>query len=92
VKDISYYKENAEENYTTTPISVLRYISALEAATKTGFFWDDEAIAYFKSKNKPGCEGDYIRAITDFVCNNFTWQDSETYQELIEDLISKTRR
>jgi hypothetical protein len=131
VKDISYYKENAEENYTTTPVSVLRYISVLEAATKksidsekllakisekitgaktselrnlyhevydiikqedAGFFWDDETIAYFKSKNKPGCEGDYIRAITDFVKSDCTLEDGETYQELIEDLISKTRR
>jgi hypothetical protein len=30
VKDISYWKKNCEENYITTPISVLRYISELE--------------------------------------------------------------
>ena len=30
VKDLSYYKANAEENYLAVPISVLRYISELE--------------------------------------------------------------
>lgn len=29
-KDINYWKQNGEENYITTPISVLRYISELE--------------------------------------------------------------
>ena len=29
-KDLEYYRKNAEEDYTTTPISVLRYISELE--------------------------------------------------------------
>jgi hypothetical protein len=30
VKDLSYYKANAEEDYLAVPISVLRYISELE--------------------------------------------------------------
>ena len=30
IKDLGYYKSNAEEDYLTTPISVLRYISELE--------------------------------------------------------------
>ena len=29
-KDLKYYKENAEEDYLTTPISVLRYIGELQ--------------------------------------------------------------
>lgn len=29
-KDLKYYKENAEEDYLTTPISVLRYIGEAE--------------------------------------------------------------
>ena len=29
-KDLSYYKSNAEDDYISTPISVLRYISELE--------------------------------------------------------------
>lgn len=30
VKDLAYYKANAEEDYLQVPISVLRYISQLE--------------------------------------------------------------
>jgi hypothetical protein len=31
IKDLDYYKSNAEEDYIKTPISVLRYISELES-------------------------------------------------------------
>lgn len=31
-KDLNYYKTNCEEDYLTTPISVLRYITELEEA------------------------------------------------------------
>lgn len=34
-KDLEYYKNNAEENYANTPISVLRYITELEEKTFT---------------------------------------------------------
>jgi hypothetical protein len=30
IKDLNYWKENCAENYMTTPISVLRYITELE--------------------------------------------------------------
>ena len=30
MKDLNYWKNNAKENYITTPISVLRYITELE--------------------------------------------------------------
>lgn len=30
VNTVEYYKQNAEENYATTPISVLKYITVLE--------------------------------------------------------------
>lgn len=30
IKDLEYWKDNPEEDYITTPISVLRYISELE--------------------------------------------------------------
>lgn len=33
-KDLEYYRKNAEEDYLTTPISVLRYISEMEAALR----------------------------------------------------------
>lgn len=39
MKDLNYYKNNAEENYIQTPISVLRYITELEKqAPKKQFF------------------------------------------------------
>ena len=31
---MEYYRKNAEENYLTTPISVLRYISEMEATLR----------------------------------------------------------
>lgn len=31
-KNLDYYRKNAEEDYLTTPISVIRYISEMEAA------------------------------------------------------------
>ena len=34
-KDLAYWKNNAEENYTTTPISVLKYIYKLEEHIET---------------------------------------------------------
>lgn len=34
VKDLEYWKNNAEEDYVKTPISVLRYISELEKEVK----------------------------------------------------------
>jgi len=33
-KDLEYYRKNAEEDYLTTPISVLRYISEMEEALR----------------------------------------------------------
>ena len=39
MKDLNYWKNNAEEDYITTPISVLRYITELEKkAPKKQFF------------------------------------------------------
>jgi hypothetical protein len=49
-KDLEYYRKNAEEDYLTTPISVLRYISELEAAVK---WMDNERL---KDQNY-GCYG-----------------------------------
>jgi len=33
-KDLEYYRKNAEEDYLTTPISVLRYITEMEQALR----------------------------------------------------------
>lgn len=47
-KDLAYWKANAEENYMTTPISVLRYITELETALeeKSGYSYDQVQDAY----------------------------------------------
>ena len=34
MKDLKYYKDNCEEDYIKTPISVLRYITELEKKNK----------------------------------------------------------
>jgi len=34
IKDLAYWENNCEENYLTTPISVLRYITELEKSIK----------------------------------------------------------
>ena len=36
-KDLKYYRENAEEDYLTTPISVLRYIGMIESRVNSQF-------------------------------------------------------
>ena len=42
VKDLKYWKNNAEEDYLTTPISVLKYISELEKLTPIELPSDEE--------------------------------------------------
>jgi len=42
VKDLNYWKNNAEEDYLTTPISVLKYISELEKLTLIELPSDEE--------------------------------------------------
>jgi len=41
-KDINYWKNNCEEDYMTTPISVLRYISELEKLVPQQEISDEE--------------------------------------------------
>ena len=56
VKDIAYWKNNAEEDYLKVPISVLRYISELE---KTMYSEEDMAesfIACWKANVPEGIE------------------------------------
>jgi hypothetical protein len=37
IKNLNFFKQNAKENYITTPISVLRYISELEKQLKLAY-------------------------------------------------------
>lgn len=57
IKDLQYYKENAEENYLTTPISVLRYITELEQALQlqqTGVSGRSEQLSCFLYQDERG--------------------------------------
>lgn len=47
VKDLNYWKNNAEEDYLTTPISVLKYISELEKVTPIELPSDEEIDNHF---------------------------------------------
>ena len=55
-KDLTYWKANAEENYMTTPISVLRYITELETALeeKSGYSYDQVQEAYVMGRTDKG--------------------------------------
>jgi hypothetical protein len=68
-KGLEYWKNNAEDNYMTTPISVLRYIGELEKAieeskanhkTEHGKTWD-ESIDNYKARGE-----NFVRAWEDF--------------------------
>ena len=78
VGDLRFYKSNAEENYTTTPISVLRYISELEKAVTNPIEVSKDVIHIKElgSKFISECKSNKDEAllIADFVnycCNNF---------------------
>ena len=54
VKDLAYYKANAEEDYLQVPISVLRYISQLEQEQdKNKYSEEDIKHAFFS-----GCQSE----------------------------------
>ena len=52
-KDLEYYRKNAEEDYLTTPISVLRYITEMEQALRI-----HDAVGRREQLVCPKCNGD----------------------------------
>jgi hypothetical protein len=54
--------------------------------------WNSDTIEYFKNRNKPGCEGQYIREVRNFVKYDVVAEMGETYEMLVNDLITKTKR
>ena len=60
VKDLSYYRNNAEEDYLAVPISVMRYISLLEQEIEKSYneeevrkiAWESRKF-FHKYKNTP---------------------------------------
>ncbi len=59
VKDLNYWKNNAEEDYITTPISVLRYISELEKLTPIKLPSEEELVEKLRPFNDEYVAGYY---------------------------------
>lgn len=55
VKDLAYYKTNAEEDYSKVPISVLRYISELEQEVER--MYSEEELHYIMAETWIRCVG-----------------------------------
>ena len=60
-------------------------------STNMKFYWNDDTIKYFKNRNKPGCYGQYYREVEEFVKQNCTLEEGETYFDLRDDLINQTK-
>ena len=66
VKDLAYYKSNAEEDYLAVPISVLRYISQLEQQERS-YSEKDMKDAFNKGfYTAYGCKSEWIERIEIF--------------------------
>ena len=57
VKDLAYYRANAEEDYLAVPISVLRYISQLEQQERS-YSEEDIKLAFIEGHNICRCVTD----------------------------------
>ena len=87
MKDLNYWKKNAEENYITTPISVLKYIAELEV-TQTPEqlrlcgvlkpLKDEVAISFI----------DYLKDFKERIIDNETFHETKTGLKNIEEMIS----
>jgi hypothetical protein len=53
--------------------------------------WNNDTIEYFKNRNKTECEGQYIREVQNFVKYDVVAKMGETYEMLVNDLITKTK-
>lgn len=67
MKNLNYYKESAEEDYTNTPISVLKYISELEKGNRQGIQWNKYP------DTKPTEDGNYLVVDTEGTVVVWTW-------------------
>ena len=56
VKDLAYWKKNAEEDYLKIPISVLRYITELEERMYSKKDMEDSFVACWKANVPEGIE------------------------------------
>ena len=56
------------------------------------FYWNHEIIEYFVNRDKPGCEGQYYREVEEFVKQNCTLEEGETYFMLRDDLFEQVKK
>jgi hypothetical protein len=56
------------------------------------YHWNEETIKYFEKRVKPGCEGQYITEACDFVKQNCTLEEGDTYGMLATDLIMQVKQ
>ncbi len=54
---VEYWKQNAEENYLTTPISVLKYITVLE---EQAMYSEEEVIQIVEKSRETGLTAEYL--------------------------------
>ena len=58
--------------------------------TKNKYYWSEDTLEYFKERNKPGCFGQYYREVEEFVKQNCSLEQGDTYELLRDDLINQT--
>ena len=71
VKDINYWKNNCEENYITTPISVLRYVTELEKEQERMYSEEDMREVILTSFLLGVDRGSYSKELEDKLIEQF---------------------
>ena len=84
-KDLNYYKNNCEEDYIKTPISVLRYISELEAAINYTRCCESDSVLL-------SCEHEWVKPIIN--AENIRCLKCGVWEELIKtkDLVDEINK
>jgi hypothetical protein len=86
-KDLSYWEKNAEENYMTTPISVLRYITELENALEDKEE-KEESIQILKEAKEQATKQKTLEGAAEDFANLKKWMDggaSEWVQRIFKE-------
>ena len=93
-KDLEYYRKNAEEDYLTTPISVIRYITEMEQALR---IHDVSSCFYLLSETKPPKNGKYevitsrgrvVKVNYETLFGNDIWEDGYELHQINESVVA----
>jgi len=94
VKDLNYWKNNCEEDYLHTPISVLRYITELEKEVENKINFIDSSLQ-LKEKNEINFEDwktEYVEeedSFDNYFHRDFGWlSENELSQKYREDALN----